>query len=73
MPAVDKEGFLDFALFSRFSLDKIQDWITWISADGGIMYVNDAACTALGYTKIEIYKLKVFVIHLKFGGHILTG
>jgi diguanylate cyclase (GGDEF)-like protein/PAS domain S-box-containing protein len=66
MPAVHKEGFLDFALFSRFSLDKIQDWITWISDEGDIVYVNEATFTALDYTKEEIYKLKIFDIDLSY-------
>jgi diguanylate cyclase (GGDEF)-like protein/PAS domain S-box-containing protein len=66
MPSVHKEGFLDFALFSRFSLDKIQDWITWISDEGDIVYVNEATFTALGYSKEEIYELKIFDIDLSY-------
>jgi diguanylate cyclase (GGDEF)-like protein/PAS domain S-box-containing protein len=66
MPVANHEDFLDFTLFSRFSLDKIQDWITWINAAGDIVYVNEAAYTALGYSKQEIYQLKIFDIDLSF-------
>jgi diguanylate cyclase (GGDEF)-like protein/PAS domain S-box-containing protein len=66
MPVDYHEDFLDFTLFSRFSLDKIQDWITWINAAGDIVYVNEAAYTALGYSKQEIYQLKIFDIDLSF-------
>jgi diguanylate cyclase (GGDEF)-like protein/PAS domain S-box-containing protein len=66
MPVADHEDFLDFTLFSRFSLDKIQDWITWINAAGDIVYANEAAYTALGYSKQEIYALKIFDIDLSF-------
>jgi diguanylate cyclase (GGDEF)-like protein/PAS domain S-box-containing protein len=66
MPVANHEDFLDFTLFSRFSLDKIQDWITWINAAGDIVYVNEAAYTALGYSKQEIYQRKIFDIDLSF-------
>lgn len=62
MPVANHEDLLDFALFSRFSLNKIQDWITWINADGDIIYVNEAAYQALGYTKDQLYQLKIFDI-----------
>ncbi|HSH87624.1 MAG TPA: EAL domain-containing protein [Methylophilus sp.] len=66
MPVAHDEDFLDFALLSQFSLNKIQDWITWINAAGDIVYVNEAAYTALGYTKEEIYQLKIFDIDLSY-------
>jgi diguanylate cyclase (GGDEF)-like protein/PAS domain S-box-containing protein len=66
MPVADHGDFLDFALFSRFALSKIQDWITCINSTGDIIYVNEAAYTALGYTKEEIYKLKIFDIDLSY-------
>jgi diguanylate cyclase (GGDEF)-like protein/PAS domain S-box-containing protein len=70
MPVANHEDFLDFTLFSRFSLDKIQDWITWINAAGDIVYVNEAAYTALGYSKQEIYQLKIFDIDLSFAPEV---
>lgn len=57
-----KQSIPDFALFSRFSLDRIQDWISWLNIEGDIIYVNEAAYTALGYTEEEVYQLKIFDI-----------
>lgn len=62
MPVAKGEGFTDFELFSRFSLDKVQDWITWLNAAGDLVYVNEAAYKALGYSKEEVYGLNIFQI-----------
>jgi diguanylate cyclase (GGDEF)-like protein/PAS domain S-box-containing protein len=66
MPVAKGEDFPDFELFSRFSLNKIQDWITWLNADGDIVYVNEAAYRALGYSKQEIYQLNIFDIDVSY-------
>jgi PAS domain S-box-containing protein len=64
--ATEKQNIPGFALFSRFSLDRIQDWITWLNIEGDIIYVNEAAYTALGYTEEEVYQLKIFDIDLHY-------
>lgn len=66
MPMAGKQNFPEFALFSRFSLNKIQDWIIWINAADEVVYVNDAACKALGYTQEEICGLNIAGIHTSY-------
>lgn len=38
----------------QFAMDHAPDSIHWIAMDGTIVYVNDMACTMLGYTREEI-------------------
>jgi len=66
MPVAKGEDFPDFELFSRFSLNKIQDWITWLNAVGDIVYVNEAAYRALGYSEEEVYQLSIFDIDTSY-------
>ena len=44
----------------RFSVDRAGDSIFWLSRDGGILYVNDAACAERGYTREEMLGMKIF-------------
>ena len=66
MPIANKQDFPDFALFSRFSLDKIQDLVIWLTATGEVVYVNDAACKALGYAEEEICGLNIVEINTSY-------
>jgi diguanylate cyclase (GGDEF)-like protein/PAS domain S-box-containing protein len=70
MPVQHQQDLPDFALFSRFSLNKIQDWITWLNAAGKIVYANEAAYAALGYSEEEIKHLNIFDIDLKYSPDI---
>lgn len=66
MPVAKGEDFPDFELFCRFSLNKIRDWITWLNAAGDIVYVNESAYRALGYSKEEVYQLSIFDIDVSY-------
>jgi len=66
MPVATGEDFPDFELFSRFSLDKVQDWITWLNPAGDLVYVNEAAYVALGYSKQEVYQLNILDIDERY-------
>ena len=44
----------------RFSVDRAGDSIFWISREGCILYVNDAACTSRGYSRAELLGMKIF-------------
>lgn len=44
---------------AQFSLDHSADGIQWIKPDGHHLYVNDALCYALGYTREELLMLTV--------------
>lgn len=39
---------------ARFALDHAPDAIYWMEPDGRFVYVNDAACETLGYTREEL-------------------
>ncbi len=56
----------DISLLSNFSLNKVKDWISWINAEGDIVYVNPASYAALGYTEDEIYSLTIFDVDLSY-------
>ncbi len=44
---------------TQFSMDNCSILIHWSTEDGRLIYVNDAACRALGYTRDELLKLNV--------------
>jgi diguanylate cyclase (GGDEF)-like protein/PAS domain S-box-containing protein len=43
---------------TQFCLDRAKDGVFWLHAKGYFIYVNDAACELLGYTKQELLSLK---------------
>lgn len=45
---------------AQFSLDQAIDGIQWIGRDGQILYVNDARCAMLGYTRAELLTMKAY-------------
>ena len=51
---------------TRFSVDKADDLILWISPDGYIMDVNDTTSLRLNYTKDEIIGLPFVLIDTEF-------
>ena len=48
---------------NEFSLDHSQDAIFRIDKDGGIKYVNEAACQHLGYTREELLSLSIIDVN----------
>jgi len=51
---------------TQFSVDQSADSAFWMGKDARFCYVNDAACKALGYTKEELLKMKVYEIDPMF-------
>jgi len=49
-------------LVNQFAIEKAREAIYWIKSDTSIVYVNEAACKSLGYSKKELLKLKLFDI-----------
>ena len=43
----------------RMSTDRASDAVFWMDPNGHFVHVNDAACSALGYTREELLKLGV--------------
>lgn len=45
--------------FTQFAIDHISDASFWIKGDAGIVYVNDAACESLGYSREELLNMTI--------------
>ncbi|MEJ2614339.1 MAG: PAS domain S-box protein, partial [Ignavibacteriaceae bacterium] len=57
-------------LYTQFSVDKARDAIFWIQEDGKLVYVNEAACKSLEYSKEELLSLSLFDIDPYFNKDI---
>jgi hypothetical protein len=55
---------------SRFSIDIAVDAIIWMKRNGNIVYVNNAACLMLGYSKEELDKMSIFDLVSEFSEDI---
>lgn len=49
----------DALRLAQASINAVSDSIFWIAPDGRFMYVNDAACRTLGYTRDELLGMRV--------------
>jgi PAS domain S-box-containing protein len=49
----------DALRFTQFAVDNTFTQAFWTTADGGIFYVNDAACRTLGYTRDELVGMTI--------------
>lgn len=49
-------------LFTQFAIDKTIDQACWIDERGRFIYVNDAACYSLGYSRQELLGMSIFDI-----------
>ena len=52
--------------FTQYAVDKTIDQAFWMTEDGGLFYVNDAACQTLGYSRRELLKLSIADIDTTF-------
>lgn len=55
----------DILKFAHFSIDRAGDSIFWVGSDGKILYANDMACNALGYSHAELAEKTIFDIDPK--------
>jgi PAS domain S-box-containing protein len=51
---------------TQFSVDHARDAVYWIGPDAELLYVNKAACQALGYSREELLSMTVFDIDPTF-------
>lgn len=52
-------------LMTQFSVDHSSEAVFWVDDDGSYLYVNETACTLLGYTRDELLRMKVFDVTMK--------
>ena len=50
----------------QFTIDKFSEPAFWMKKDCRFIYVNDAACSSLGYTKEELLSMCLFDIDIKY-------
>ncbi|WP_366048927.1 adenylate/guanylate cyclase domain-containing protein [Microcoleus sp. PH2017_11_PCY_U_A] len=71
---VDRTAQLEIAnkalQLTQFSVDRAGDAIFWIGADAQILYVNDAACFSLGYSRSELLSMNVSQIERHFTAEV---
>lgn len=51
---------------AQFAIDRSADAVFWIGSDGKFLYVNDAACSSLGYSAAELLDLTIHDINPDF-------
>jgi len=57
----------DVALrLTQFSVDRGSEATYWMDPDGRLIYVNDRACEALGYSREELLSMKIQEINPEF-------
>jgi PAS domain S-box-containing protein len=44
---------------TQFAIDRTRDAAYWMSSDGKLLYVNDAASSTLGYTREELLRMAI--------------
>ena len=47
---------------TQLAVDRARDAIHWVGRDGELLYVNEATCQALGYTREELLSMTIFDI-----------
>ncbi len=52
----------------QFAVEHIAECAFWVDGEGRIIYVNEAACASLGYTKDELTRMHMPDIHPRSGG-----
>ena len=51
---------------TQLAIDRSADAVFWIGAEGKFLYVNDAACSSLGYSATELLDLSIHDINPDF-------
>jgi PAS domain S-box-containing protein len=55
----ERQRLDDTLPMSQISINKAGDAVFWISQDGKLFYVNDAACLSLGYSREELLSISI--------------
>jgi two-component system, sensor histidine kinase and response regulator len=60
--------------FTQYAVDHAADTVFWVRpSDGGIEYVNEAACRSLGFTREELLHMKLADINANFNADKLSA
>jgi PAS domain S-box-containing protein len=55
---------------TKFTLENVSDLIFWVKEDGTFLYLNQAVCERLGYTRAELMKMKAVDITANYSKEI---
>jgi len=59
--------------YMQFSVEHTSDLVTWVDSEGRFIYVNEATCRSLGYTREELLSLSIHDIHPGFSKECWSG
>ena len=62
----ERKRIEEYLKITQLAMDKFGDSIIWLSSDGRLVYVNEAACNSLGYSKKELLSLYLWDIDRNF-------
>ncbi len=62
----ERKRIEEYLKITQLAMDKFGDSIIWLSSDGSLVYVNEAACKSLGYSKKELLSMHIWDIDPKF-------
>ncbi|MEP6541042.1 PAS domain S-box protein [Microcoleus vaginatus GB1-A2] len=62
----DRQRVEEKLQLTQFAIDRSADAVFWIGPDGKFLYVNDAACSSLGYSAAELLSMTVHDINPDF-------
>jgi PAS domain S-box-containing protein/putative nucleotidyltransferase with HDIG domain len=62
----EREKAQQTLLYTKFFVDHMNDIGLWIDSSGGIFYANEAAREKLGFSRRELYKMKIYEIDTNF-------
>lgn len=51
---------------SQYSIEHATDAVFWVNHEGGLEYVNNSACSSLGYSSQELLEMSIFDIDMCF-------
>jgi PAS domain S-box-containing protein len=64
--AIERKRAEEALRFTQFAIDHSSDAAFWMESDARFIYVNDAACRSLGYTRDELLSMTVHDIDPDF-------
>jgi len=64
--AIERKQREESLSFTQFAVDHTADAMFWMDSAGRFIYVNDAACSSLGYSRDELLSMTVHDIDLSF-------
>ncbi len=64
--AIERKQREESLSFTQFAVDHIADAMFWMDSAGRFIYVNDAACSSLGYSRDELLSMTVHDIDPSF-------